>query len=275
MAVTITCTFPQIGTTLVRVQAADGTWTTLESLYRADAWGNNYRVRGGSEVALAGGVIVVPDEETPLDTDVTYTAVVRKGSSKQTGTVTVHPPTDRPDRTFLSLADSPGSVVTPHMESIPEIVRETNVGIYEVLGRVNPVVATGTMGSRKGTMTLLTATQDETDHLWSLADKGDVLLFRTTREYGVGILYFVILEITENRITRLGMFAQRRFTVEFVETDPPVGAASSAAWNTWQRVLDAQTTWQGVINTRATWELVLTDPYGVTPPPTLLEAGHA
>jgi hypothetical protein len=185
--------------------------------------------------------------------------------------VVFHTTTDSPSRSFLQDADNPSTQVSPHVEGIESIERATRLGVFEIIGRSTPVVTTAKLAARRGTLALFTTTQNETDALWSMVDSGNLMLFRTTRTYGIGSMYFACESITEERVTRLGAIPKRRFEIEFIETDPPVGPAIAYSWNNWTRVVNNAATWQVVLNQRATWELLLTNPLGGSPTPSLAQ----
>ncbi|MEV8373016.1 hypothetical protein AB0P21_09780 [Kribbella sp. NPDC056861] len=223
-------------------------------------------IRDGVNVALNDGGWIGFDYEAPLGVPLTYTATFTRTGDPET--VVAASPAVVLDaggygRAWLSNAVDPASAVLAWVEGLDEIERPAEVGVFDMVGRSLPVVVTGTRGSRRGQLRLVTATLDERDALWGLLDDGDVLLLRTTREFGIGNLYFAVQKATESRATRLGMHPARRFGLEFVETSAPIGRLVSGRDNTWRQVVTGAATWQDVKDQRADWLDVYRTPFAV------------
>lgn len=237
-------------------------WVTVQRT----AEGVTETIRDGANMALNDGGWIGFDYEAPLGTDLTYTATFTRTGNPETVVVSTDVvQLDAPSygRGWLSNAVDPEGAVIPWFEGVDDIERSSAVGTFEIVGRSLPVVVTGTRGSRRGAIRLVTGTLDDRDALWKLLDAGDVLLARTTREFGLGNLYMAVEKATEARVTRMGMHPARRFTLEFTETYPPIGRLVSGRDNNWSQVLAGAASWQGVKDTRATWLDVYSAPYVV------------
>ncbi|TDC22458.1 hypothetical protein E1261_30910 [Kribbella albertanoniae] len=223
-------------------------------------------IRDGENAALNNGGWIGFDYEAPLGVDMFYTATFTRTGNPET--VTTNSATIRLEakgygRAWISNAVDPASAILAWVDGLDEIERPAEVGVFDMVGRTLPVVVTGTRGSRRGEVRINTETLDDRDALWGLLENGDVLLLRTTREFGVGNLYLVVQKATEARVTRLGMFPKRRFSLEFVETSSPIGRLVSGRDNTWQQVLTGAADWQAVKTQRATWLDVYRTPFAV------------
>lgn len=233
-----------------------------------------YRVVGATETlirtavrtALTAGDWVGSDYEVPLGVEVTYRASLFDASNGvEVEDVTSAPlvlPALAPGRIYLHNVSSPGAILSPQVEEFDAVSKESKATVYDVVGRSTPVVVSAVRSSRTGSVRLLTKTLEERDALWALFDATDVLLLRTEPTYGVGALYLAANTVSEERVTRLGAQAMRRFTVEWVETGPPVGSSLTAANNSWQVVVTGASTWEVLMGVRSNWSEVYVQPIG-------------
>jgi hypothetical protein len=224
-------------------------------------------VRGAEKKQLSGGSWVGVDYEVPLGSTVTYRATLRDDPSGATFVVQrdVVLPDISPGRGRLGNAVDPANAVLTWIEGMDAIDRPTQVGVYEIIGRKLPVVVTGKRGSRRGVLRLLTRDIADRDAMWRLLDEGDTLLLRTGPEYGLGNLYMAIEAVSEQRITPIGYYPARRFTLEFIETGIPVGSLISAADNSWGLLVTGTATWATLKDDRSSWLAVYQVPYPATP----------
>jgi hypothetical protein len=154
----------------------------------------------------------------------------------------------------------PGLRQVVYVESVSEITRDANVTTYDVLNSPYPVAVQGVMRARAGSIVLAVRDAAASASVWNLLENSTTLLLRTTPEFGIGNLHFVTPNVTEERVTRLGYMPHRRITVEFIETDVPVGDVISSYFNSWQKVASGFATWAEVAEQRLTWSDVLTMP---------------
>lgn len=229
---------------------------------RVNSDGSETVVRGIDRAVLNAGAWISEDNEAPVGQDVTYRALLETAAgasvTRQTVLNTLAPPLW--GTAFLDDVHDPSSRLAVYMESVSEIARDANVTTYPVLGSPFPVAVQDTMQGRTGSFTMAMRDLDTRDLIWGLLENSTALLLRTTREFGLDTLHFVMTSATEERVTRLGYLPHRRITVEFIETAPPPGTAISASSNTWRLVSTSFTSWQNVLDNRASWALLLTEP---------------
>jgi hypothetical protein len=224
-------------------------------------------VRNAENQAMSGGAWVGADFEAPLGVLVNYRAMLTDNPSGTTLTLQREAvlPDNSPGRGWLGNAVDPANAALTWIEGMDAIDRPTTIGVYEIIGRKLPVVVTGKRGSRRGVLRLLTRTLTDSDALWRLLDEGDTLLLRTGQEYGLGNLYMAIEAVSEQRITPLGFYPARRFTLQFIETGIPVGSLISSPDNSWNRLPTGTATWATLKADRPTWLAVYQVPYPATP----------
>lgn len=136
-----------------------------------------------------------------------------------------------------------------------KITRPARVGVFDVVGRSNPVTVSDVRKSRRWTMTVRTETVVDAEGMDLLLASGDVLLIQTPPNSSTPAGYVAIGDaersahpLRPNRVT---------WTLPCVEVAAPgpdvVGTAV-----TWQTVIDAYATWADVMAAHATWASLLT-----------------
>lgn len=256
----------QDGYVALSLDTTPGTWEFAD-IYRVRD-GDRTQLRNGVREPLNTGDWVGSDHEAPLGEPVHYEFDLFDNpdddtpvGSVKTDTPVIVPP-QAPGRVYLHNVISPSTILSPQIEGIDSIQREAQMGVYPIIGRSAPVVVAAARGSRQGSIRVLTKTLADRDALWAMFESGDVLLLRSEAEYGIGSMYLAVSNVTEERITRFGWVAYRRFTLEFIETERPVGSALTAANNSWQVVLTGATDWQTLMDLRASWSTVYVQPIG-------------
>lgn len=147
-------------------------------------------------------------------------------------------------RPFLNL---PVTVVNP---SSITISRPARVGIFDIVGRTNPIAVSDIRTSRRWTMFVRTETADTRDNLDLLLASGDVLLIHTPADCAVPSGYVAVGDAQQEthplrplRVTH---------TLPCTEVAPP-GPDVVGAQSTWQSVLNAYGSWSAVIAAKLTW----------------------
>jgi hypothetical protein len=223
-------------------------------------------IRSGVRAPLTAGDWVGSDYEVPLGVQVTYRADLFDAANGVAVEDVASAPMVQPPlatgRIYLHNVSNPGAILSPQVEEMDAMSRESKATVYDVVGRSAPVVVSATRSSRTGSLQLLTRTLEERDALWALFEATDVLLLRSSPEYGIGNIYLVAQNVSEERVTRLGYYPHRRFTVEWVETGSPVGSALTAANNSWQVVTTGASTWEVLMGIRDNWSEVYVQPIG-------------
>jgi hypothetical protein len=257
-----------VGTLTYRVQAPDTSWDRLDYVTRRVTWAGmpQWQVSTSVQQPLAAGICEFTDYECPLGAQVYYGGYVSRpvGAARETLYISSLLTTnliDDPEVTFLASTDTPWNMSIPHVESLSELTRQTPLSVFQVIEAQYPLVVTNRTTGRTGVLVLQSKTFDEMQAMWSLLNLGSVLLLRTSENYGIGLMYFVVAETNEARVTPLGAIPYRRFTLSFTECSPPVEREVVLPWNQWARVKAGTATWTTLLAERGTWQNVLTTPY--------------
>jgi hypothetical protein len=216
------------------------------------------QVRGG-KVGLSSGAFVrtVDDYEFAAGQDNTYR--IRVLSTPENvpeitiSTATVTLPATNPG-VWLKFIVQPALNQQLQLIDWGEIARPTRVTLYDVVGRTDPVAVTDVHGSRRITVTLRTATQDEADRLDDALSQGRPLFLHVPADVALPSVYAVAGDYAASRPSKLT--AVRFWQVALIEVSPPPPSASAPP-TTWQNILDSYNTWQDVIDAYLTWQDVV------------------
>lgn len=135
-----------------------------------------------------------------------------------------------------------------------EVSRPSRVSLYDVVGRTDPVAVTDVHSSRRITVTLRTATNDEADRLDDALSQGRPLFLHVPDPLALPSMYAVAGDYQARRPSKLT--SVRLWDVQLVEVSPPP-ASAVAPPTTWQNIIDSYATWQDVINAFPTWQDVV------------------
>lgn len=221
-------------------------WTFVRSAYGADT---------------TSGALVAYDYEMPIDgQEITY--AIAEG--------TTPPPFDAPTWTITVEADQPwlrhlgvpGLSMPVTVATIDTIDHPGRIGIYEIVGRRDPVTVHDVRGSRRGTLTLLTRTADEAARMRTvIADGAPLLLQLSCVPVDFADCYMAITSVALSRVNP-GRTTSTARTWEFayVEVARPAGEVGFHAGRVWADVLAEQPTWAQVAAETPTWLHVLLGP---------------
>lgn len=227
--------------------------------------GSQTPVRGAdgdlTQQAITGDVGIQEDYEAPLGQPVVYQARLwttpTAMESSTSEPITIASPGDShlviKDPALPVRSNSDGVVTTA-----PDWQRQARQGVYQVRGRVRPIVITDVRSSRTGSMVLTTETQDERDAIWFAVETGNTLLLQWPDGWGLGDMYVQIGDVTEARLSTYAAHADREWTFTLTEVDRPIGGLVGSATRVWQNVLDDNTSWQAVYESASSWLDVLT-----------------
>lgn len=138
------------------------------------------------------------------------------------------------------------------VESLPELEYDIEQGIFWPLGRTHPVVVSEERHGAEGTLTVVTLTKGERDALWGVVQSGAALVLLPRSGYGQRI-YMAAGGITEAMISGVAKNPERRWPIDFVEIDRPLGAALTTFGQTWEHLLDPNATPADLTDDR-TWD---------------------
>lgn len=150
-----------------------------------------------------------------------------------------------PLRPFLDMAVS--------VTDFSTITTPARAGVFEVLGRSNPIAVTEVRGSRRYELTITTADVAGAAALEDFLAFGDVVLIQPPSSACPipGPLYASVGDVTERRPGRHDG-ARRYFVLPLTECSgpDPLVVGSTITWN---GVVSAFATWNAVIAAKATW----------------------
>jgi hypothetical protein len=229
----------------ITVSATEGTLLTIT---RQHPSGRILPVRGMNLVPLSGGAFVGWDYEMPVGVQVTYTAAVYDTTDTNTPLDVSDPATVTWDTAYEWLKDplEPIRNLPVQVVDMSEYDYIAPTGVHTVLGRPDPITVGDIRQAATGALTLFTEAKDERERLHLLTSSGHVLLLQSTQESGVGNMYIAPTgTLKESRVVSLRDEPSRVWEIDFQEVGIPVG--DSAAFVSWQDVLDQYNTWQDVL----------------------------
>lgn len=194
-------------------------------VYRVGPSGVQAYVRTALAMVITGAprTVTLRDYETPFDVALTYTARVYRadGSDANQASVSgvvVTPPSDDPWLTDLVRPMNSQPVV---VESYGPRSFEQPVGLHRVLERRAPVVTSDIAWTPTADLVFVTLDDDARARALGTLGNGVPILLRTSPEQGVGNAYLMIQSFREERVSRIALYPERRWTCQVVEIDRP------------------------------------------------------
>lgn len=135
-----------------------------------------------------------------------------------------------------------------------DLTRASRSGVFDIIGRTDPVGVTDLMSGRSTSVVLRTSTAAEADDLDLVLAVGEVLYLQPAYQAAPPTLYAVPTGL--NRARPAQTSAARRFTVPLTEVAAP-DPGLAAVQSTWQTVISTYATWADVVAAKATWNAVL------------------
>lgn len=235
--------------------AADGP----VAVYRVHADGTRWLVRGGqggtTTVTVSGGVAAVFDDEAPHMVPVTYEA--SSGAtliSSSAVTISV-------DGGYLSVPGLPSFRAAVNLVAKPGARRPRPRTVMRPRGRRNAVIIGDNRKGREFTLSLRTKTFADADHIEDILDQAGTVLLRMPGTRWAW-LYVDVGDLSPAPTVHYrpvdgsdanDVGAWEEWTLECIETDPPVGGVygdPTASWDvlqatgkTWDQLKVAGVTW--------------------------------
>ncbi|MEV0726001.1 hypothetical protein AB0I37_24885 [Micromonospora purpureochromogenes] len=135
-----------------------------------------------------------------------------------------------------------------------DVERPARSGVFDVIGRSDPVAINDVRGSREWTLEVLTQTSAEADDFDLVLASGDPLLVHVPADCDVPGGYVTIGNTRQRRTARRSN--RRVFDLPCKAVVPP-GPDVMGATATWQTVLSTYATWADLLAAHATWADVL------------------
>lgn len=225
---------------------------TSLSVWRVSPSGTIAGVRGWyPRVGVTGGAVaVVRDYEAPLGIPLTYFATAENVDGEGDPSAGVEfeidaMPIENPMLCDLVRPQNHFEIV---IESLPQLDYAPRSGVHRIAGRRDPVVTSDVAGTPEFELTFATFNfPGGPDAVQNALGSGNPVLLRTPPEQGPGNLYFSVLGWTEERISAISLYPERRYVVKGVQVmrpDPsifvPIGA------QTYETLLSERVTYDGV-----------------------------
>jgi hypothetical protein len=211
-------------------------------------------------VPITGDLAVAADYEAPLGVPVRYLLRAFTGADylRSTSRPVVLP---EPAVTDIVVKDptQPIRQATLTVAALPDWTRSARQGVHQISGRARPIIITDVRMSRTGSMTVVTATQDEIQRLWWLVEQGSTLLVQWPSTWGESDTYVQVGDVSEAHIVQWADYTDRTWTLALTEVDRPVGGLTGSAARTWADVSTENLDWLHVLMRYASWLDVYTD----------------
>lgn len=141
---------------------------------------------------------------------------------------------------------------------VGDISRPSRAGVFDVIGRADPIAVTEVQGSRRTSLTVRCATVGEADTLNRTLATGDVLLFQADGpDCPAPTLYGVTGTVRQYRPMQRPTYGVRYVEIPVTEVAAP-DLSVFVGTVTWQDIVNQFATWADLIAAEPTWSDVLT-----------------
>lgn len=237
---TLTATpHPELSPPAVRldVTATGSPTVTSVTVTRTDQSGKTYPVRtsDGGPLVVSGGSATVWDPEIPYGLTSTYSV-----SATGATTVTASASLDVAVPWFVHVSVPALSMPLPVVSEIGELSRPIDRGVFQIIGRADPILITG--GARStpaGRLSVRTTTDAQRTALDLLLDDGSALLLNVpaSLNWGMSTCYIAIGDVTTARTVDFAEQPWREWTLPYQVVGRPAGGSQSLV--THQTVYDS------------------------------------
>jgi hypothetical protein len=136
--------------------------------------------------------------------------------------------------------------------------RESQSIVHKVIGRADPLVAIGVLGTRTGSLVLWCESLAQARAFERVFDRGEVMQLRQRVE-GLD-MYFTVTGLPLAPYEARGETATRwALTVEYVQVLRPVGPLAGDIGWTWEALAEAFPSWDAVDTAYASWDALTLD----------------
>jgi hypothetical protein len=202
-------------------------------------------VRGGDAVPVIAGEASLDDYEFAADVANYY----RVGVTLFTGSIT-----PVLDGVWIKSIARPFLNRKVTVVDFSDIQRASRAGVFNVIGRSDPVAVNDLRGSRQWTLDVLTHTLAEASDFDLVLASGDPLFVHVPADCPVPGGYVTVGDTTESRTARRSV--RRIFSLPCTQVAAPGPDVVGATVN-WQTVLTAYPTWADVLAAHPTWSSLL------------------
>ena len=203
-------------------------WLVQNTVQPTDVAAGSFVVTGGGSSISRGAVMSLP--ATPLLQTASITPTLTTLWIKSIG------------RPFLNTAAVP-------LKPVPIDESEARNGVFEVIGRSDPVAITDVRANRGYVLRVLAETDEEQSRLDLLIESGDPIFLHLPADFPKPSMYAVIGAKSFDPLTGVYTLPLRKVAAP----GPDVVGATA----TWQTVINTYATWADVIAANATWANLL------------------
>jgi len=203
-------------------------------------------VRNADPGEPIAGTFEVYDYEAPLNTPVTY-RVTDDATVVESSPVTVTSYVS-----WLKAPHFPALNVKVQFLSHPQFSRVRPQGVHRVLNRADPVVVFGTLGTKEGTLELLTGNSEAERAMEALVTSTGVVLLQVPNSR-VGEKWLTIGDVTDVPFTQLLREETVKWSLQVIEVTRPDGALIGNPTATYQQLKDGVASYQVLKNTKTSY----------------------
>lgn len=211
-------------------------------------------IRGGSHVAVTTQLANLDDYEWAPGVATTYRVRSYNVSNVLQATFTVAKTQDIPVP-WLKVPAAPFLNMPCEIVDGGEVTRRSRAGVFDVVGRTNPVAVGDIASSLAYTLTLLTRTSTDERNLDYLFASGEIVQLQLPAgEDHVPDGYFSVGDVS--RVRTLRRSRNRVWTVPLIQVAQP-GADVIGSSYTWASVVADYASWTALIAANASWTALL------------------
>lgn len=205
---------------------------SVTSLTRSDRNGvASVRAAAGQLPTAATGTTVITDYEAAHGVS-TYTAYHADGAVAATATVTL-----TLARPMLLVPIAPN-----YSESVDSITnydagRDSFSTVHNIIGRADPIVVMGKLGTRKGTLEIFTSSLADAARVSRVFDRGEAVMLKQTVD--ALDMYFTAESLTVSPYEVAGASTRYKLTVSYQEVIRPYGNLAGALGWTYNALASA------------------------------------
>ncbi len=208
----------------VRVEVTVPAGHNRLAISRVGPSGTSAYVRNYAPAIVAPGLILARDFEAPIGVPLTYKT--ESWNTATPGTVTTETatftvPDDGCDDTWLTDLVRAQNTFQVTVAELASLDYEYPSGVFQVIDRRTPVVASDIANTPTFELSLLTDTDDERERARAILGNGVPVLLRTPPANGIGNLYFAVTGWSEQRIVNKAREQARMFVAACVQVDRP------------------------------------------------------
>ena len=240
----------------MRIVQTGGLTADLADFIRTTDGVNWTTVRGGGNVPLVGGTEAnVSDYEFPAGVPITYRVEKKTSGGAGVAGTSATPITQELDAVWLKVPAAPFLNQRVDVADRSEVTRRSRSGLFDVVGRSNPVMVGDVASSIAYTLSLFTADGAEESNLDYVFASGEVVFLHlpSTVNYLQGG-YFAVGD--SSRVPVSMVSTTRRWTVPLTGVAAPGPGVVGSAY-TWSSAIAEYATWSALIAGNATWAALL------------------